>query len=129
MLELYRDRLPATAQAVRLARHGVIDALAQAGVSDPVLLANVALAVSEAATNAVRHAYPPDSADRHLDITLTRTPGRLIVTIRDDGAGMDAHMNTRGLGLGLAIMNSQTDRLQIESDSTGTSVTLYFTAA
>ena len=128
MLELYRERFPATAAAVRLSRHGDIDALVQDGVSDQALLADVALAVSEAATNAVRHAYPADSADGHLDVTLIRTPDSLIVTVKDDGAGMNAHSDAHGLRLGLAIMNSQTERLQIESDTTGTTVTLHFTA-
>ena len=36
----------------------VLDTLTQAGLTDPALRSNVALAVSEATANAVRHAYP-----------------------------------------------------------------------
>jgi serine/threonine-protein kinase RsbW len=128
MQDLYRVRLPATAAAVRLARHGVIDAFAQAGISDAALLADVALAVSEATTNVVRHAYPPDGDVGYFDVIVTRTPENLIVTVKDEGAGMRAHPLTHGLGVGLQVMNSQAERLEIESDSTGTIVTLYFTA-
>ena len=128
MLEVYRERLPATPAAVRHARHGVIDALVRAGTADGPLLADIALAVSEATTNAVRHAYPPGS-DGHIDVTVTCTPYSIIVTVKDEGVGMNAHENAHGLGLGLPLMNSQTECLEITSDTTGTIVTLRFTAA
>jgi len=129
MLELYRERLPATPAAVRLARHGVIDALTEAGIADAALLGDIALTVTEATTNAIRHAYPPGS-DGHVDVTVNRAPSSIIVTVSDDGEGMkQALPETHGLGVGLAIMNSQTERVEIASDTTGTVVTLHFTAA
>jgi two-component sensor histidine kinase len=128
MFELYRERLSATPAAVRLARHGVSDALVRAGIADAALLADIALTVSEATTNAVRHAYP-DGSDGHVDVTVARTAESIIITVRDEGGGMnEALPETRGLGVGLALMYSQTERLEIESDSAGTVVTLHFTA-
>jgi two-component sensor histidine kinase len=128
MLELYRERLAATPAAVPLARHGVGAALVQAGIADAALLADIALTVSEATTNAVRHAYPPGS-DGHVDVTVSCSPSSIIVTVSDEGGGMNGALrDTGGLGVGLALMNSQTERLEIESDSAGTIVTLHFTA-
>jgi anti-sigma regulatory factor (Ser/Thr protein kinase) len=126
MLELYHERLPATPAAVRLVRHGVSDALTEAGVSDVGLLADIALAVSEATTNAVRHAYPAGT-DGHIEVIVIRTAERIAITVSDEGAGMEDALNhTGGLGVGLALMNSQTERLDIASDTTGTIVTLHF---
>ena len=115
-----------TPAAVRLARHGVRDALARAGIADATLLADIALVVTEAATNAVRHAYPPGSAG-HVDVAINRTPNNIIVTIQDQGTGINDHEHTHGLGLGLPIMHAQTEQVEITSDTTGTAVTPYFT--
>ena len=128
MLEqVYRERLPATPAAVRLARHGVSDALGRVGIADAALLADIALTVTEATTNAVRHAYPPDS-DGRIDVTVKCTPPNITITVKDEGVGINTDRDPHGLGLGLSIMNSQTERLEIASDTTGTIVTLHFTA-
>ena len=59
---IVKQRLPAKPASLRVARHATTDALTQAGVVDHELLAAIALAVSEAFGNAVRHAYPMLSA-------------------------------------------------------------------
>jgi anti-sigma regulatory factor (Ser/Thr protein kinase) len=128
MGEVYRQRLPATPAAVPLVRHGVSDALVRAGVADPALLADIALTVSEATTNAVRHAYPPGSGG-HVDVTAIQTAHNVIVTVRDEGGGMlEALQDSPKQGVGLALMNSQTEHLEIASDGTETIVTLHFAA-
>lgn len=48
--------LEATPDMVPVARHDVIDTLTPAGLTDPGLPAHVALALTEATANAVRHA-------------------------------------------------------------------------
>jgi two-component sensor histidine kinase len=65
-----------------------------------------------------------------VNVTLNRATSSIIITVIDEGEGMmeAALSETRGLGVGLAIMNSQTERLEIESDATGTMVTLHFSA-
>jgi two-component sensor histidine kinase len=65
-----------------------------------------------------------------VNVTLNRATSSIIITVIDEGEGMmeAALSETRGLGVGLAIMNSQTERLEIESDATGTMVTLRFSA-
>ena len=126
MTELYRRRHPATPDTVPQVRHDVVDILTQAGLIDPGLHAHVALAVSEATGNAVRHAYPLDHADGHVEVAVTRRPHSITVTISDAGSGMDTNRSTEGAGLGLAIMNAEADTLMIQSDGAGTVVKLRF---
>jgi anti-sigma regulatory factor (Ser/Thr protein kinase) len=127
MAELYRRRFPATPEAVPLARHDVLDILDQAGLADPTLRANVALAVSEATTNAVRHAYPPDRIDGHVDIAVTRAHDSVTVTVSDEGLGMDSRISPQGSGLGLLIMSAEAQDVAVKSDQAGTTVALRFT--
>jgi serine/threonine-protein kinase RsbW len=127
MAELYRRRLPATPQAVPLARHDVLDTLAQVGLADPTLRTNIALAVSEATSNAVRHAYPPDRIDGQLDIAVTRAHDSVTVTVSDEGLGMDSRMSPRGSGLGLLIMSAEAQDVAVKTDQGGTTVALRFT--
>jgi anti-sigma regulatory factor (Ser/Thr protein kinase) len=127
MAELFRRRYPANRSAVPRARHDILDVLTEAGLPDPSLRANVALAVSEATGNAVRHAYPPDHAAGHVEVTVTREPDTVTVTVCDQGSGMDHSLSTeQGAGLGLLIMRRQSRNLAIESDETGTIVELRF---
>jgi anti-sigma regulatory factor (Ser/Thr protein kinase) len=127
MAELFRRRYLANRSAVPRARRDVLETLTQAGVTDPSLRANVALAVSEATGNAVRHAYPPDHAAGHVEVTVTRQPDTVTVTVCDQGSGIDHSMSTeQGAGLGLLIMSGQTRNVAVNSDETGTIVELRF---
>ena len=126
MADLYRGRFSATPQAVPAARREVLAALTQAGLTDAELHARVALAVSEATGNAVRHAYPPDQADGHVEVAVTRAGDTVIITVSDEGLGMDSHTSAEGSGLGLLLMRDQTQDLAVESDGNGTRVALHF---
>lgn len=126
MAELYRRRFHATPDMVPVARHDVRDALIEAGLTDPGLHANVALAVTEATANAVRHAYPADRTERPVEVAVTRAPDILVVTVEDEGLGMAGRAPTQADGMGLTIMGDQSRDVAIESDHTGTLVTLRF---
>jgi anti-sigma regulatory factor (Ser/Thr protein kinase) len=123
---LYHERLPATQEAVPRARKHVLDALADIGVDDADLRFDVALTVSEAVGNAVRHAYPPGGPMGDIEVTLEDAGDDLVVTVQDFGVGMGNHDGGPGLGLGLSIMRSQTARFDVTSDTTGTTLSLHF---
>ncbi len=81
-----RLRVPARAEYVALAR------LALTGLADIValpdeLLADLKLALTEAVSNSVRHAYPDGSGS--VSIAYELTGETLAVEVSDDGTGSD----------------------------------------
>ena len=70
----------------------------------------VALAVSEAVTNAVLHAYvgrlPGD-----IDITVCPEDDQLVVSVTDGGSGMMPRLDSPGAGLGLALIATLADSM------------------
>ena len=52
----------------------------------------------EAVTNAIKHGKPG-----HIEISLTRTPARISLAVKDDGSGMPARRRKKA-GMGLHIM-------------------------
>jgi anti-sigma regulatory factor (Ser/Thr protein kinase) len=93
---------PAVADSVRAARDLAAElAAAHGGTRRQV--EDVRLAVSEAATNVVVHAYA-QSAPGAFRMRAAAGPGELWVTIDDDGCGLRSPARTPGLGAGLTIM-------------------------
>lgn len=91
--------LTAHAESVVLVRH-VVGALAEAARMPTARVEDVRLAVTEACTNVVRHAYP-DPPGR-LELSATVTPqGELTVVVSDDGQGIRPRPSEGGLGLPL----------------------------
>jgi len=118
------QRWPATARSLAEARHATTDALTQTGVRDSKLLEAIALAVSEAVGNAIRHAYPATLGD--VDLTVERHNDRITITVEDNGVGIDHDSDHAGLGLGLQLFATLTTTSTVDSDATGTTVTLGF---
>ena len=69
----------------------------------------ILLALSEAATNSVRHAYPRRSGDEAVRISAEIDSGRLLVTVEDDGVGLAALPSDPGLGMGLPLLGTLTE--------------------
>jgi anti-sigma regulatory factor (Ser/Thr protein kinase) len=63
----------------------------------------IRLAVSEAATNVVKHAYRGEHGMLHLTASLTGP--ELVVLIADDGCGLHTPTTEPGLGWGLALIS------------------------
>jgi anti-sigma regulatory factor (Ser/Thr protein kinase) len=121
MLRL-RRQLPATADSVaQLRTLAVAYALENCQAADH-LLDDVALAVSEAATNAVQHAYTDHKEPGPIELDAYHTPTRLVVRISDHGTG---HRQGFRPGIGLRIIRLVA-RPDIRRDQDGTTVTMTF---
>ena len=85
--------------------------------------AEVALAVHEAAANAVEHAYPRGSGE--LIVRARQDDGRLVVIVEDEGEWR-APSRTNQRGRGLALMHGLMDDVEIvpSEAGSGTRVTL-----
>lgn len=85
---------------------------------------DVQLAVSEAATNAVVHAYR--ESEGHLHVRAHVEGMELIVVVVDTGVGLSPRADSPGLGLGMPLMASVTTRFQVVSQGKGTEVQMAF---
>jgi serine/threonine-protein kinase RsbW len=93
---------PAVPESVRLAREDVVALAVRAGAG-PDAQDAIRLAVSEAATNVVKHAYPGERGMLHLTASLAGP--ELVVLIADDGCGLHTPAAEPGLGWGLAVIS------------------------
>src|SRR5689334_10194686 len=108
---------PAVAEAVPLARRAVADVAAEAGAGGE-RLEEIRLAVSEALTNAVLHAYT-DGTTGQFQVTVAVAAGELWVLISDDGRGLHAWNDSRGLGIGLSLISGLSDDFAIVTRASG----------
>jgi serine/threonine-protein kinase RsbW len=119
--------LPARAENVAVVRHafgGLGDALA----IDDQVLADVKLAVTEACTNVVVHAYP--GGDGPMEIAAVLTDERLAIAVRDEGRGMLPRADSPGLGLGLPLIATLAETLELgRGDGDKTEVRMTFRLA
>jgi serine/threonine-protein kinase RsbW len=116
-------RLPARAESVSYLRQAVTRFAVITGVQSPN---DVALAVSEAATNAVVHAYR-DAPEGQVRVIACDHPEQLLVVVRDYGCGMSARHDSPGLGLGLSLITTVASMISIETPKDGgTRVLMHF---
>jgi anti-sigma regulatory factor (Ser/Thr protein kinase) len=111
------ESFPAVPKAVPLARRAVTEVAAAAGAAGE-RLDEVRLAVSEALTNAVVHAYRGTEPGR-FQVTAAVDSGELWVLITDDGRGLHAWNDTRGLGIGLSLISGLSDDFAIVTRASG----------
>ena len=101
-----------------------VAAFAQRAGMDEDGVGAVRLAVSEAATNAVIHAYR--DSEGGLEVRAHVDGAELVVVVRDTGAGLAPRPDSPGLGLGMPLMATVTTRFQIVSQGRGTEVHMAF---
>lgn len=107
--------LPAQPQNVAVVRHvfaGMGDALGM----DAEAIGRLRLALSEACTNVVVHAYP-DDARGDLEVEATVDDSLLHVVVRDRGRGVRPRPDSPGLGMGLPLIAAVTDQVEIVGDA------------
>jgi anti-sigma regulatory factor (Ser/Thr protein kinase) len=118
-------RFPARADQVRLARREVEAYARKHGAVDPD---GIALAVSEAVTNVVVHAYIDAPEPGDVEVFAERHPGDgLEIQVCDDGRGMRPRRDSPGLGVGLPIVARLAQRFRVETrPGGGTAVSMLF---
>jgi serine/threonine-protein kinase RsbW len=122
-----QERLPALPASVSRLRGAVVALAASNGASDEQC-DDIALAVSEALTNAVVHAYVGRSRAGALgvDAWVTGSADSLTVEVCDEGIGMLRRADSPGLGQGLALIGRLTQRLQVEDVAPGVRLRMTF---
>jgi two-component sensor histidine kinase len=98
--------------AVRVVRRGSFGVLASETATP------LAMVITEALQNAVEHGYPDPASAREgtIELEAVTTPGRLVVTISDDGRGLPEGFDlAASTSLGLSIV-----RTLVESELGGT---------
>ena len=101
-------RFRAQAQAVREARLAALAFAREHGVPEDRLDA-VALAVSEATTNVIMHAYRDRLYPGTFTLELDIEAGSLLVDVRDEGVGMGPRDDSPGMGFGLPLIAEVAD--------------------
>jgi serine/threonine-protein kinase RsbW len=115
-----RERLtesyPAVVESVPTVRQAVAEIAAAAGATADQL-DGIRLAVSEAVTNVVVHAYSEHPGRIH--VAAEQASGEFWVLVADDGTGLRPRLDSPGLGLGFALMVGCADGLEIANRSSG----------
>jgi serine/threonine-protein kinase RsbW len=114
-----RLRIPAKPEYIALSRLALTGLAALADVAEATL-ADLKLALTEAVSNSIRHAYA--DGDGHVEIAYELDSRELGIEVVDDGAGFDparppvleGEELTEG-GLGIAIIRTIADQFEIES--------------
>jgi serine/threonine-protein kinase RsbW len=120
-----RLSLPARPENVAVVRH-VLGAFAEAlDLPDPVI-EDMRLAVTEACTNVVRHAYIGDEPGT-IDILIRPVDDMLQIVVSDHGRGIGPNRDTAGPGLGLPLIAALAHSVEIEdAPSAGSRLAMSF---
>ncbi len=121
-----RLALPAKPEGVGVVRQalaGLADALAL----DAAILADAKMAVTEACTNVVVHAY--GETEGELEVEMLADDDSITVVVRDRGTGIRprATRETQALGLGLPLIAALSDAFEVRGGpGMGTEVRMTF---
>jgi serine/threonine-protein kinase RsbW len=109
--------VPARAEFIALGRLA-LTGLARTRVLSAEIVADLKLALTEACSNSVRHAYD-EGREGVVEILYELSPDRIAIQVTDDGSGFDPEILERAQeeldegGLGIAIIRALTDELEI----------------
>jgi serine/threonine-protein kinase RsbW len=119
-----RLSIPARAEYITLGRLA-LTALARLHDLSEEVVGDLKLALTEACTNSVRHAY--EDGEGAVEIVYELQPGRLAVEVRDEGPGFTPPDRELGPGddelseggLGIAIIRALTDEFELVDGARG----------
>jgi serine/threonine-protein kinase RsbW len=124
--------IPARPEYLLLARLA-LTGVARLAKADEEALADLRLAVTEAAANACRHAYDDGDGDVTIRLTLS-ADDQLEVVVEDDGPGFEGASVSEWRadelgedGMGLAIIRAVADDVEIGPRENGSGTRLRFT--
>ena len=128
---MVRLTIPAKPEYITLSRLALTGLTRVRPLPDDTL-ADLKLALTEACSNSVRHAY--GDAGGHVEISFELREDRLVIEVADDGAGFDATGAGRQRdgeelaegGLGIAIIRSIADEVEIGGRANGRGSRLRF---
>lgn len=115
--------LQAEPRSVPAARHAV-SRLARVAGANPD---DVALAVSEAVSNAVIHGYRGSAGT--IVVRAHLAEDHFVVEVNDHGVGMRPHPERSGLGMGLSLIMRLARDAVFDSSEAGTTITMRFALA
>ena len=116
--------VPAVPEAVSSLRRAAGELAERCG-ADERLVEDITLAVSEAATNAVVHAYREEPGK--LSLAAEGQNGSLWFRVIDEGAGLTPRADSPGLGLGLPLIATLAESLELGTgDNEETEVRMTF---
>jgi serine/threonine-protein kinase RsbW len=127
-----RLTIPARAEYITLCRLALTGIGRLRSLSDE-LLADLKLALTEAASNSVRHAY--GGSDGVVQISYELLPDRLVIEVTDEGEGFDPAEHAGSAdelsegGLGIAIIRAIADEVEIGTQPDGKGSRLRFEKA
>jgi anti-sigma regulatory factor (Ser/Thr protein kinase) len=107
--------LAARPDAPAVARRTAADFVRHQGAGADVAHA-VELAVSEAVSNVVVHAYAGSDDPGVVRLELERTGDGVMILVADAGKGMSPRPDSPGLGLGLPLIGRLADSYDVRSD-------------
>jgi anti-sigma regulatory factor (Ser/Thr protein kinase) len=115
-------------ETLREVRTSLDEWLEAVGV-DPLDAATIQVAVGEACTNAIEHAYADNPGANEIVVRFALDDDALSVEVQDWGAGFDAEIEPARdeelrdhAGVGLMLIRSLTDQLTVESGAAGSTV-------
>jgi serine/threonine-protein kinase RsbW len=106
-----RLSVPARPENVAVIRH-VLGAFAEAFHLPADRIEDMRLAVTEACSNVIRHAYPENESGA-IDVTIRPGGGRIEFVVADRGRGIGPSADVAGPGLGLPLIAALADSLEI----------------
>lgn len=110
------NRWPAIPASVAAARRAVATTLQEHETPDPPL-SDISLVVSEAVTNAIIHAFVDrDPGQFRVRVSID---GEIEIIVEDDGRGMAPRPDSPGMGLGLPLIATLTQRFDIRAGTEG----------
>jgi len=117
-----RLTIPAKPEYITLCRLALTGLVNARSLPDETL-ADLKLALTEACSNSVRHAYPGDGG--RVEIVYELLADRVVIEVADDGAGFAEHEpradddDLSEGGLGIAIIRSVADEVEIACPANG----------